>query len=88
MGSILYGYDLGVIAGAIASPDFKSRFTPTTSESGAVVSVFTGGAFFGAAMAGPLGDLLGRRLTILVGAVVFVSPIGSGGLISSRLIYF
>ncbi|KAK0257439.1 hypothetical protein LTR35_018225 [Friedmanniomyces endolithicus] len=38
VGSILYGYDLGVIAGAIASPDFKSRFTPTTSESGAVVS--------------------------------------------------
>ncbi|KAK1819106.1 hypothetical protein LTR12_006421 [Friedmanniomyces endolithicus] len=76
VGSILYGYDLGVIAGAIAFPDFKSRFTPTTSESGAVVSVFTGGAFFGAAVAGPLGDLLGRRLTILVGAVVFL--VGGG----------
>ena len=80
VGSILYGYDLGVIAGAIASPDFKSRFNPTTSESGAVVSVFTGGAFFGAAFAGPLGDLLGRRLTIFIGAVVFVCEAGILGL--------
>ncbi|KAK4909036.1 hypothetical protein LTR49_022135 [Elasticomyces elasticus] len=71
VGSILYGYDLGVIAGAIASPDFKSRFNPSTSESGAVVSVFTGGAFFGTAVAGPLGDILGRRLTIFTGAAIF-----------------
>lgn len=39
--------------------------------SGAVVSVFTGGAFFGAAVAGPLGDWFGRRLTIMTGAIVF-----------------
>nr|OQO28253.1 hypothetical protein B0A51_04343 [Rachicladosporium sp. CCFEE 5018] len=71
-GSILYGYDLGVIAGAISSPDFKSRFNPTTTETGAVVSVFTGGAFFGAAFAGPCGDFLGRRLTIVIGAVIFL----------------
>ena len=39
--------------------------------SGAVVSVFTGGAFFGAAFAGPIGDWLGRRWTIMMGAVIF-----------------
>jgi MFS family permease len=72
-GSILYGYDLGVIAGAIASPNWVSTFNATTAEVGAVVSVFTGGAFFGAMFAGPLGDILGRRLTILMGAVIFVS---------------
>lgn len=37
----------------------------------AVVSVFTGGAFFGAAAAGPLGDKLGRRWTIMAGALTF-----------------
>ena len=37
----------------------------------AVVSVFTGGAFFGAMAAGPMGDRLGRRWTILLGALVF-----------------
>jgi MFS family permease len=37
-----------------------------------VVSLFTGGAFFGAMFAGPAGDRLGRRLTILIGALVFI----------------
>ncbi|KAI0164488.1 general substrate transporter [Hypoxylon sp. FL1284] len=41
-------------------------------QSGAVVSLFTGGAFFGAMFAGPAGDALGRRLTILVGALLFL----------------
>lgn len=35
------------------------------------MSVFTGGGFFGAAIAGPLGDWLGRRLSIMVGAIIF-----------------
>ncbi len=37
-----------------------------------MVSLFTGGAFFGAMFAGPVGDRLGRRLTILIGAVIFI----------------
>lgn len=72
LGSLLYGYDLGVIAGAVASDNFKSTFNPTTAEVGAVVSVFTGGAFFGAAFAGPAGDTLGRKKTILLGALIFI----------------
>ena len=36
-----------------------------------MVSVFTGGAFVGAFFAGPSGDLIGRRLTILVGSIIF-----------------
>ncbi|KAF1912763.1 general substrate transporter [Ampelomyces quisqualis] len=72
LGSLLYGYDLGVIAQVISSPAFNSYLgTPTTAETGAVVSVFTGGAFFGAGIAGPTGDKLGRRMTILIGAIVF-----------------
>jgi MFS family permease len=35
------------------------------------VSVFTGGAFFGAGAAGFLGDALGRKYTIMIGALVF-----------------
>ncbi|KUJ22195.1 general substrate transporter [Mollisia scopiformis] len=71
-GSFLYGYDLGVIAGVIASPAFLSTFNnPSANETGAVVSVFTGGAFFGAALAGPMGDWFGRRLTIMTGALIF-----------------
>lgn len=32
LGSALYGYDLGVIAQVIASPSFKTKFTPTDNE--------------------------------------------------------
>ncbi|KAF2404857.1 sugar transporter STL1 [Trichodelitschia bisporula] len=71
LGSLLYGYDLGVIAEAIASENFTNLFNPTKNEIGAVVSVFTGGGFFGAALAGPLGDRWGRKWTILTGALVF-----------------
>ncbi|ORX99956.1 general substrate transporter [Clohesyomyces aquaticus] len=71
LGSLLYGYDLGVIAGAIACQSFTAKFKPTDNETGAVVSVFTGGAFFGAAAGGPLGDILGRKKTIMIGAIVF-----------------
>lgn len=35
------------------------------------MSVFTGGAFVGAFFAGPSGDWIGRRRTILAGATIF-----------------
>jgi MFS family permease len=70
LGSLLYGYDLGVIAQVISSDAFNAKFKPTDVETGAVVSVFTGGAFFGAGFAGPIGDALGRRWTIMIGSLV------------------
>ena len=72
LGSALYGYDLGVIAGAVNSKNFIRVFSPEPNEVGAVVSVFTGGAFFGAGFAGPAGDWLGRKKTIFVGSIVFI----------------
>ena len=36
-----------------------------------VVSLFTAGPFVSAGFAGPPGDILGRRFTILIGAFVF-----------------
>ncbi|KAJ6076550.1 hypothetical protein N7499_008531 [Penicillium canescens] len=71
LGSFLYGYDLGVIAEVIICQSFTSKFTPTDTESGLVVSLFTAGAFFGAGFAGPSGDYLGRRRTISLGCLVF-----------------
>ncbi|KAF2870760.1 general substrate transporter [Massariosphaeria phaeospora] len=71
LGSLLFGYDLGVIAQVIASPSWLTKFNPNDNEIGAVVSVFTGGGCLGAAAAGPMGDALGRRWTIMIGAVIF-----------------
>ncbi|KAH6871714.1 general substrate transporter [Thelonectria olida] len=72
LGSLLYGYDLGVIAEVIASGNFLDKFGDDSNKIGAVVSVFTGGAFFGAMFAGELGDRLGRKYTILLGALIFI----------------
>jgi MFS family permease len=71
LGSYLYGYDLGVIAEVVASATFMRKFHPDDTQSGLVVSMFTTGAFFGAGLAGISGDVLGRRMTITIGAVIF-----------------
>lgn len=71
LGSYLYGYDLGVIAEVVASNTFTAKFKPNDTQSGLVVSMFTTGAFFGAALAGPSGDYLGRRITIVIGSIIF-----------------
>ncbi|CDK29751.1 unnamed protein product [Kuraishia capsulata CBS 1993] len=71
IGSFNYGYDNSVITEVIASDAFLNKFKPSANEKSAVVSVFTGGAFFGAAIAGITNDWLGRRWTIFIGTVVF-----------------
>ncbi|KAG5927760.1 hypothetical protein E4U42_001807 [Claviceps africana] len=72
LGSLLYGYDLGVIAEVISSPNFLGEFGNDSGKTGAVVSIFTGGAFFGAMFAGTLGDRIGRKWTIMTGALIFL----------------
>lgn len=72
LGSLTYGYDLGVIAQVIAAPSFLDRVGDNPAEIGGIVSIFTGGAFFGALAAAPTADRLGRKLCILIGAVVFI----------------
>ncbi|KAI5799947.1 putative MFS sugar transporter, partial [Geopyxis carbonaria] len=72
IGSFNYGYDLGIIAQVVASDSFLTKFSPSDSEKGLVVALFTAGAFFGAFCAGYLGDWAGRRATIAGAAAVFV----------------
>lgn len=56
----------------------KCKYTATINTqhadcpSGAVVSLFTGGGFFGAMAAGPIADRVGRRIAIIIGAVTFI----------------
>ncbi|PSN71310.1 general substrate transporter [Corynespora cassiicola Philippines] len=71
-GSFLFGYDSGVMTIVIQSPNFLSYFntTTTTPTIGAINSTFSGGAVFGSLMGGLTMDSLGRRKTVLVGAVI------------------
>jgi sugar porter (SP) family MFS transporter len=76
LGGMLFGYDTGVISGAILfiSPDLG--LTPFLE--GLVVASLLLGAAAGAGSAGPLSDRLGRRYLILIAAVTFsVGAIGA-----------
>jgi MFS family permease len=64
--------DKGVIAEVLPALQDDPRFMPTSSGQGAIVSLLTGGAFFGAFFAGYSGDIIGRRLTIVIATIVFV----------------
>ncbi|KAI0067207.1 general substrate transporter [Artomyces pyxidatus] len=68
LGSFLFG---GIIASVLTFDAFKSHFNnPSPSLTGAVVSTFNGGCFFGALAAGWLNDKLGRKRTVQVGSVI------------------
>jgi sugar porter (SP) family MFS transporter len=76
LGGLLFGYDTGVIAGALLfiKPDFHLG----SFEAGLVVAAVPIGAIAGAAVAGPLSDGKGRRGTILLSAVIFaIGALGS-----------
>lgn len=70
IGGFLFGYDTGVISGALLF--IEKDFTLSPFVEGIVVSAILVGAFFGAFGCGPLSDRIGRRRSILVLAVVFI----------------
>ena len=70
LGGLLFGYDTGVIAGALLF--IKTDFDLGSFAQGLVVAAVPIGAVGGAALAGPAADRYGRRLMILVAAAVFI----------------
>jgi SP family sugar:H+ symporter-like MFS transporter len=69
LGGLLFGYDTGVISGAILF--IKDDFDLSAFMQGAVVASLLLGAMVGAAFAGPLSDRLGRRKLIIAAGVIF-----------------
>jgi sugar porter (SP) family MFS transporter len=70
MGGLLFGYDTGVISGAILF--IKDQFSLTAMTEEFVVSAVLVGAIIGAALSGQVSDTFGRRKVIIATAVIFV----------------
>ncbi|XP_031114954.1 probable inositol transporter 2 [Ipomoea triloba] len=93
IGGLLFGYDTGVISGALLyiRDDFKAVDRKTVLQE-AIVSTAVAGAIIGAAIGGWLNDRFGRRAAILVadflffvGAVVMAAAPSPGLLIAGRV---
>ncbi|KAF2823255.1 general substrate transporter [Ophiobolus disseminans] len=73
IGGFLFGYDSGIITSTIALDTFKEYFNdPSDTITGGIVSAFQGGAIAGTIFNMMFADMLGRRRTIFVGALVSV----------------
>ncbi len=70
LGGLVFGYDTGIIAGALLFMKTDLHLTPTTS--GLVTGALVLGAAFGAVGAGRFADLIGRKKIILILAAVFI----------------
>jgi sugar porter (SP) family MFS transporter len=71
MGGLLFGYDTGVISGALLF--INQTFKPTTLMQEAIVSSVVLGALLGAIFSGRLADLFGRRRMLLTAAIAFIT---------------
>ena len=70
LGGLLFGYDTGVISGAIL---FISKdFSLSTHLQEFTISVVLIGCIAGSAVAGTIADTIGRRLTLLAAGVIFL----------------
>ncbi|KAH9167454.1 MFS monosaccharide transporter [Lactarius sanguifluus] len=84
-GGILFGYDTGTISGLQQMPDwlrtfghpvtvsstFPDGYGISSSQRSLVVSILSAGTFFGALLAAPFGDYLGRKWGLIASCLVF-----------------
>lgn len=70
-GGILFGYDIGVMTGALPFLQHDWNLQNNAGVVGWITSAVMFGAIFGGALAGRLSDKLGRRKMILISSLVF-----------------
>src|SRR6516165_6662178 len=71
LGGLLFGYDTGVISGAVIF--IKKDFALSTFPQELVVSMVLAGATVGALTGGRLADRFGRRVTLIGTSVIFIA---------------
>lgn len=74
VGGILYGYDMGVISGALLF--IQNAIPMTDAEIGLIVGAVLGGGLVGTLVSGPLADRFGRRFLIALSSIIFILGVG------------
>lgn len=73
LGVFLFGYDQGVMSGIITSPYFLDYYNqPSRAEIGTMVAILEVGALVSSLLVGRVGDIIGRRKTIMYGSLIFI----------------
>lgn len=70
IGGILYGYDLGVISGALLF--IQNTIPMSDSQIGLIVGAVLAGGLAGTLLAGPVGDYFGRRILLMLSSLIFI----------------
>lgn len=71
LSGILFGYDTGVVSGAILFINDEFHLSPQAN--GLVVSAVLLGALLGAALSGRLADSMGRKRLLIIDALIFIA---------------
>ncbi|EED19623.1 sugar transporter, putative [Talaromyces stipitatus ATCC 10500] len=87
LGGVLFGYDTGNINGILAMEQFRNQFSTgyadevegqpnqpdlTARQKALIVSILSAGTFFGALLAAPVADKIGRRYGLMVSCLIFI----------------
>lgn len=84
-GGLLFGFDTGVISGAL--PFLRQNWRLTDGDIGWVTTSVLIGALLGAIFSGKLSDRIGRKRMIIVNAVIFcIGAVGSAAAGSAALL--
>ncbi|KAF9954726.1 hypothetical protein BGZ72_004334 [Mortierella alpina] len=94
MGGMLFGFDISSMSGVVGTARYQEYFKkPSSSLQGGIVASMAAGSFLGALLAGPLGDRISRKRTIMlaasiwiVGSVIQCASVNVGMLIVGRIV--
>jgi MFS family permease len=73
LGGLLYGMDIGLVAGAL--PYLKDTFSGTPAQLSTIVAAFLLGATFSTLFAGALADWMGRKRLMNLCGLVFIAAV-------------
>ncbi|KAH0833343.1 hypothetical protein J3R83DRAFT_12412 [Lanmaoa asiatica] len=103
MGSIFFGWDMGLIGGILSLASFQQYFginkmsaSAQANLNGNIVSVLQAGCFFGAVSTGYISGRFGRKKPLVISGLIYllgsivqtVSGIGSSQVVALRVLYF